>query len=141
MKKVDTIEASVGIVENPEGFDGSFLLLKRKTCDRTFAGWCLPGGRLEPGESPEQALIREVKEETGYDVEVSRKMFVTDEFRTEIPFLVHVFVAKIVGGSLASFPTDEHEAFLIANRLPDFPDLGKVAKSAIREYLAQGVKN
>jgi 8-oxo-dGTP diphosphatase len=33
-------------------------------------GWEIPGGHLNPGESPEQALIREVLEETGLDVEI-----------------------------------------------------------------------
>ena len=33
-------------------------------------GWEIPGGHLEPGESPEQALIREVLEETGLDVSI-----------------------------------------------------------------------
>ena len=33
-------------------------------------GWEIPGGHLEPGESPEQALLREVLEETGLDVSI-----------------------------------------------------------------------
>jgi len=35
-------------------------------------GWTTPGGRLEDGESPEQALMREVHEETGFQVRVTR---------------------------------------------------------------------
>ena len=34
------------------------------------SGWTLPGGGLEPGEDPERAALREVSEETGYDVAV-----------------------------------------------------------------------
>ena len=34
--------------------------------------WCLPGGHMEPGESPAETCIREVKEETGLDVRVVR---------------------------------------------------------------------
>lgn len=33
-------------------------------------GWTLPGGGMEPGEHPEQTVVREVLEETGYDVRV-----------------------------------------------------------------------
>lgn len=33
-------------------------------------GWTLPGGGMEPGEHPEQTVVREVREETGYDIRV-----------------------------------------------------------------------
>ena len=35
-----------------------------------YGGWTLPGGGMEPGEHPEQTVVREVKEETGFDVRV-----------------------------------------------------------------------
>jgi ADP-ribose pyrophosphatase YjhB (NUDIX family) len=34
--------------------------------------WALPAGRMEPGETYEQAAVREVREETGYEVELER---------------------------------------------------------------------
>jgi len=42
-------------------FEGNKLLLT----DIKSRGWDLPGGHIEPGESPEEAVIRELKEETG----------------------------------------------------------------------------
>lgn len=49
-----------------ENADGKVLILKRNTNDDFQPGaWCLPGGKIEPGESPLQAIQREVKEETG----------------------------------------------------------------------------
>ncbi|HDM8126167.1 TPA: NUDIX domain-containing protein [Vibrio harveyi] len=44
------------------------LLLQKKS----DGSWSLPAGMIEPGESPSQAVIREVREETGLAVEVER---------------------------------------------------------------------
>lgn len=49
--------------------DGRCLLLKRSMKSKANAGkWELPGGKIDPGESFDQALIREVCEETGLDI-------------------------------------------------------------------------
>jgi 8-oxo-dGTP pyrophosphatase MutT (NUDIX family) len=53
------------VVVSPEG---RVLLLRRAI---PFL-WDLPGGGIEPGESPEQAAVRECREETGYEIEVER---------------------------------------------------------------------
>jgi 8-oxo-dGTP diphosphatase len=46
------------------------LLLVRRGTDPGRGLWSVPGGRIEAGESPEAACAREVREETGLDVEV-----------------------------------------------------------------------
>jgi 8-oxo-dGTP diphosphatase len=58
------------------------LLIKRSTTP--FVGyWALPGGRSEPGEPVEQTVVREVKEETGIEVRVVRKVGEYHEQGTE----------------------------------------------------------
>src|SRR3954449_5999972 len=54
------------VVHDPAGR----LLLVQRGHDPHRGRWSLPGGRIEPGESPEQAVVREVREETGLEVRV-----------------------------------------------------------------------
>ncbi|WP_161957083.1 NUDIX domain-containing protein [Aestuariivirga litoralis] len=48
------------------------LLLQRK---RHEAIWALPGGRVEPGETPEAALLREFQEELGWQVSIAARLW------------------------------------------------------------------
>jgi 8-oxo-dGTP diphosphatase len=66
---------------------------------RDLRGWELPGGHLQPGESPEAGLIREVHEETGHDVAIERHVgeYVRTGFR---PYSASVFTCRVTGGTL-----------------------------------------
>jgi 8-oxo-dGTP diphosphatase len=59
------VEVAVGVLIRP---DGEFLLTSRPE-GKVYAGyWEFPGGKVEPGESIEQALARELHEELGLDI-------------------------------------------------------------------------
>ncbi len=60
--------------------------------------WTLPGGGLKEGESPWQGVIREIKEETGYDVEVIRLIGVYSKPKKNE--IVLLFKCKIIGGKM-----------------------------------------
>ncbi len=61
------VEVVAGVIRDARGR----VLLTRRTEGRDLAGlWEFPGGKREPGESPEAALIRELREELGIDVEI-----------------------------------------------------------------------
>ena len=56
--------------------NGQILMVCHQTATRTY--WTFPGGGVNPGETLEQAVLREVKEETGLDVKVNRLLFEED---------------------------------------------------------------
>ena len=70
--------------------------------------WSIPGGRIEPGESDEQAVVREVREETGLDVTCGRLLGAA-----EIPGLAGTIVvirdyeALVVAGSATATAGDD----------------------------------
>lgn len=58
--------------------DERILLIKRRT--PVFKGyWALPGGKIDEGETPEEAVVREIKEETGLTVKIVEKIGEYDE--------------------------------------------------------------
>ena len=72
--------------------------------------WCLPGGRMEPGESVPEACAREVKEESGLDVQVGRLIGVYSNPHWIITYVdgisyqsvVLSLAAKPIGGKLTT---------------------------------------
>jgi ADP-ribose pyrophosphatase YjhB (NUDIX family) len=72
---------------------GRVLLLKHRF--RPGAGWGMPGGFIEEGEQPEDALRRELREEIGLEVEQLR-LFTTRSFKNAKQVEI-VFIARAVG--------------------------------------------
>ena len=77
-------------------YDGKILLTKRED----FETWILPSGGVEDGESLAQAAIRETKEETGVDVELTRLVGVYSRLGSWSPGYMILFAAKPVGGEI-----------------------------------------
>lgn len=104
-KRVDEVSAG-GLVIDSTGTKG--LLIGRrdlKDQSRERLLWSLPKGHIEEGETPEQAAIREVQEETGIESEISRELGVIDFWfmagGNRIHKTVHHFLFKEIGGELA----------------------------------------
>ena len=73
--------------------------------------WELPGGRIEIGEAPEEALAREVEEELGIKVEAAR---IIDSYLFEVLPGEHVFIVTYgcrLRGEFAPVLSAEHSAF------------------------------
>ena len=92
---------------------GKILLEKRKN-EPGRGKWSIPGGIVELGESLEQAVIREVKEETGLDVEEPEHIDVVDNVTKDengeikYHFVIVDYLVKLRGGTpKASSDADE----------------------------------
>ncbi len=87
--------------------DGKILIVKQRVDDSR--GWSLPGGKLEHEETLEEALIREMKEETGLDVSVAEMLYVCEKMDCETPVIHITFIVERTGGEIR-LPTNEYES-------------------------------
>lgn len=102
--------------------ESEILLIKRDTLP--FKGyWALPGGRMEIGETVEQTCVREVKEETGLDVEIVFKLGEYHEQGcregVEYDYYPTCFVVRVIGGQVVKQECEVQEIGLFCfNVLP-----------------------
>ena len=119
--------------------DGDRILLQNRT-KNDWQGYTLPGGHVEPGESFVDAVIREVKEETGLDIKNPRlagvKQFPIEGGR----YVVLLFIANEYSGTVVSSDEGQME-WVDSNHLSeihtvdDFEDLIRVINNpALTEF-------
>lgn len=78
--------------------DDRILVLDQDT--GSGRAWSLPGGKVEDGETLAEALVREMREETGLQVEPGRLLYVCDHLPGDGTHVVHLtFEARRVGGT------------------------------------------
>ena len=99
MKKIEVV---AGVIT-----EGSRVFATQRGYGEQKDGWEFPGGKLEPGETPEQALVRELREELAVEVSVGKKICTVEYDYPNFHLTMHCFFTKIESGSLKLL---EHKA-------------------------------
>jgi 8-oxo-dGTP diphosphatase len=99
--------------------DGTRVLVSRRRADQAMPLlWEFPGGKIEPGEAPEAALAREVREELGCEIRVGRIFEVVFHAYADFDLYMLVYACEITAGTPE--PREVAEvAWVEAARLPE----------------------
>ncbi|MET7690684.1 (deoxy)nucleoside triphosphate pyrophosphohydrolase [Streptomyces sp. NPDC005483] len=114
-------------------WDGDRLLAARRSAPPELAGrWELPGGKVERGESAEQALSRELHEELGVEAEVVER--VPGEWPLKPPYVLQAWRASLLPDSPDPKPLQDHDElrWLTPEQIWDVPWLDQDVP-AVRE--------
>ncbi|TDE39370.1 NUDIX domain-containing protein [Actinomadura sp. 6K520] len=138
--KANSLVPSVNVVV--ENDKGEILMIRRTDNDN----WALPGGAIDLGESVTQAAIRETKEETGIDVEITGLVGIysdpkhlihytsNNEVRQEFSILV---AGRPVGGSLQVSQESRESKWISTKRISGY-EMDRSMWMRIGDYLSDG---
>lgn len=85
------LQVAVGIIRNAEG---DIFLARRPATSHMANMWEFPGGKIEAGESAQQALVRELQEETGINVTQATPYDVADHTYQELRVTLNFFLVE-----------------------------------------------
>ena len=88
-----SIEVVAGVIK-----DGDHFFATQRGYGDQKGGWEFPGGKMEPGETPEQALVRELKEELAVDVRVGDKICTVEYDYPKFHLMMHCFYCTLAAG-------------------------------------------
>ena len=115
--------------------DGQVLIVKRAHEPRK-GEWSLPGGIVELGETLVEALKRELKEETGLDVDVGDVVEVFDRVhrldgRIQYHFVIVDYLCRPIGGTLCASDDAEDVAWVAS---------GDIERYGVNEFAARVIR-
>jgi len=83
------------------------VLLVRRANPPAAGTWSLPGGRIEPGETPEQAVVREILEETALPTRVVAPLGVVEVAGEGMRYAIHEFLLEMQDPTLPARQGDD----------------------------------
>lgn len=121
-KKMLNIIASCCVKDNDR------ILLVQENKNEVKGLWDLPGGKVKPTESIEQAAIREIMEETGYNIELDSLLLIQNYITLKGELLIIYFNAKLLNKKQKEYKKEE-----IKNvRWFTIDEIKKISKKEIR---------
>ncbi len=125
-------KVTAGIIEK----DGKILIARRKTGKCIGPHWEFPGGKLEPGETLEQCLKRELKEELDIEVEIGEFFASSRFFCGDNEIELMAYRVKYISGDIVLSDHEEVQWLGLSElenykfTLPDVPIVKKLLKKA-----------
>lgn len=114
-KPIPHYNVSVGLIWKND----RFLILKRADKKHLGGLWELPGGKINPGESPAVALHREIREECGADVSVGKPIGTVRHRYSHFAITMEVFHCRLKNGS--NFGPVQPNHWIHKAEIPDYP--------------------
>lgn len=104
--------------------DGQILIARRPENGLLGGMWEFPGGKIEPGESLEACLAREIREELGVDIQVDAPFGIYRHGYTHFKVTLHAFCCHLQSGEPQALHASEIR-WVVPSALPDYP-MGKI---------------
>ena len=100
-----SVSAAIIVRTNPQTHKKELFATQRGYGDFK-GGWEFPGGKLEPGETPEECIVREIREELATEVKAEKTLAVVEYDYPSFHLTMHCILCSVVSGGLKLL---EHE--------------------------------
>jgi A/G-specific adenine glycosylase len=128
------IEVSAAVIQR----NGKTYIQQRPQKGLMGGLWEFPGGKLEKGESPEDCLLREIKEELGIQIKIKKKILTIKHSYTQFRVTLHVFTCDLKQGRIRATSCDQWK-WVSLEKINQYPF--PAANVKILKYLAADSPN